>query len=61
MAALASLSSCAGSCAVSGCWPSPGSSRWPSAIAIVSVIGVFTILFGVALLVLGVRLRRLRS
>jgi uncharacterized membrane protein HdeD (DUF308 family) len=30
------------------------------AIAIVSVIGVFAILFGVVLLVLGVRLRRLR-
>ena len=31
------------------------------AIAIVSVIGVFVILFGVAVLVLGVRLRRLQS
>ena len=31
------------------------------AIAIVSVIGVFAIVFGVALLVLGVRLRRLQS
>ena len=31
------------------------------AIAIVSVIGVFAILFGVALLVLGFRLRRLQA
>jgi uncharacterized membrane protein HdeD (DUF308 family) len=63
-------SSCAGTCAASCSLPSPGSSRWPrqlpgrptwqGAIAVVWAIGLYTIAFGVALLVFGARLRQLQ-